>query len=55
MNFQTRLRNASTEAARQVLEYLEGLQDDEFVILVEFVDQNGELYIMLHEDVLVEL
>ena len=55
VNFQTRLRDASVEAARQVLEYLKGLQDDEFVILVEFVDQNGELYIMLHEDVLVEL
>ena len=55
VNFQTRLRSASTEAARQVLEYLKGLTDDELVILVEFVDQYGELYIVTHEDILVEL
>lgn len=55
VNFRTGLRDASSEAARQVLEYLEGQQGDEFVILVELVDQNGELYIALHEDILVEL
>lgn len=55
VNFQTRLRDASVEAARQVLEYLKGLTDDELVILVEFVDQYGELYIVTHEDILVEL
>jgi len=54
VNFQTRLRDASVEAARLVLEHLEELQD-EFVILVELVDQDGELYIVIHEDALVEL
>ena len=55
VNFRTGLREASSEAAHGVLEHLEGQQGDEFVILVELVDQDGELYIVTHEDVLVEL